>query len=65
MKETRYFGGKVFRYAGLFPPKFAREYAKKHRQGGWFIRLEKVRNVEIKGKLWKVAYRIWIGGSNR
>ena len=69
MGEYRKIAGKIYADAGVFPKKFAEEYAKKHRAGGWYVRLEKLKPPyqykNIKGKLTALTHRIWLGGSNR
>jgi len=69
MSEYKVIAGKTYADAGIFPEKFAKEYAQKHRAEGWWIRLEKLSppypTKVIKGKRTKLTHRVWLGGSNR
>lgn len=69
MGEFRTIAGRRYQDAGIFPEKFAREYAKKHRAWGWWVRLEKLKppyqHKVIRGKSVALTHRVWLGGSNR
>ncbi len=65
MSVFKTIAGRVYANAGRFPTAFAKEYARKRRAEGWWVRLVKLKPpYEHNRNGQPLTYRVWLGGSN-